>query len=78
MCRGRFSSPEIVRSTLRILTYIDDWLIIVISKEKVMEDTCGVLMHIISLGFRMNVNKSNFTLSHSVFFLGLELNSVFM
>ncbi|XP_048010529.1 uncharacterized protein LOC125244496 [Megalobrama amblycephala] len=65
-------------SGLRILTYIDDWLIIAESKEKVQRDTRRVLTHITSLGFRVNVNKSNFTPSQSVIFLGLELNSVSM
>lgn len=65
-------------SGLRILTYIDDWLIIAESKEKVLQDTCRVLTHITSLGFRVNVSKSNFTPSQNVIFLGLELNSVSM
>ncbi|XP_052473657.1 uncharacterized protein LOC128030230 [Carassius gibelio] len=65
-------------SGLRILTYIDDWLIIAESKEKVLQDTCRVLTHITSLGFRVNVGKSNFTPSQNVIFLGLELNSVSM
>ena len=45
-------------SGLRILTYIDDWLFIAESKEKVLQDTCYVLAHITSLGFRVNMNKS--------------------
>jgi hypothetical protein len=65
-------------SGLRILTYIDDWLIIAESKEKVLQDTCRVLAHITSLGFRVNVSKSNFTPSQNVIFLGLELDSVSM
>ncbi|XP_058634818.1 uncharacterized protein LOC131542294 [Onychostoma macrolepis] len=65
-------------SGLRILTYIDDWLIIAESKEKVLQDTGRVLAHITSLGFQVNVSKSNFTPSQNVIFLGLELNSVSM
>ncbi|XP_056093378.1 uncharacterized protein LOC130072339 [Rhinichthys klamathensis goyatoka] len=65
-------------SGLRILTYIDDWLIIAESKEKVLQDTDRVLAHITSLGFQVNVSKSNFTPSQNVIFLGLELNSVSM
>ncbi|KAI7809562.1 hypothetical protein IRJ41_011558 [Triplophysa rosa] len=41
-------------SGLRILTYIDDWLIVAESEEKVLRDTCSVLTHITSLGFRVN------------------------
>jgi len=63
---------------LRILTYIDDWLIIAESKEKVLQDTGRVLAHITSLGFQVNVGKSNLTPSQNVNFLGLELNSVAM
>ncbi|XP_067307872.1 uncharacterized protein [Pseudorasbora parva] len=65
-------------SGLRILTYIDDWLIIADSREKVLQDTSRVLAHITSLGFRVNVNKSNFTPSQRVIFLGMELNSFSM
>ncbi|XP_051994281.1 uncharacterized protein LOC127652201 [Xyrauchen texanus] len=63
---------------LRILTYIDDWLIIANSREEVVQDTRRVLTHITSLGFRVNVSKSNFTPAQSVIFLGLELNSISM
>ncbi|KAI5103666.1 hypothetical protein C0J45_7247 [Silurus meridionalis] len=62
----------------RILTYIDDWLIIADSREKVIQNTACVLSHIAALGFRVNVNKSNFTPAQEVIFLGLELNSVTM
>ncbi|GAA6095931.1 uncharacterized protein LOC125138511, partial [Tachysurus ichikawai] len=63
---------------LRILTYIDDWLIIADSREKVVQNTARVLSHIATLGFRVNVLKSNFTPAQEVIFLGLELNSVTM
>ncbi|XP_067313977.1 uncharacterized protein [Pseudorasbora parva] len=65
-------------SGLQILTYIDDWLIIADSREKVLWDTSRVLAHITSLGFRVNVNKSKFTPSQRVIFLGMELDSVSM
>lgn len=55
---------------------MDDWLIVAESEERVLRDTCSVLTHITSLGFRVNVNKSNFTPIQSVIFLGLELSSV--
>jgi hypothetical protein len=55
-------------SGLRILTYIDDWLIIAKSKEK----------HITSLGFKVNASKNNLTPSQNVIFLGLVLNSISM
>ncbi|XDV25867.1 hypothetical protein PO909_029703 [Leuciscus waleckii] len=65
-------------SGLRIRTYIDDWLIIAKSKEKVSLDTGRVLAHITSLGFKVNASKNNLTPSQNVIFLGLELNSVSM
>ena len=65
-------------SGLRIRTFIDDWLIIAKSKEKVSLVTGRVLAHITSLGFKMNASKSNLTPSQNVIFLGLELNSVSM
>ncbi len=63
---------------LKILTCIDDWLIIANSREKVMQNTACVLPHITVLGFRVNVGKSNFTPVQNVNFLGLELNSITM
>lgn len=63
---------------LKILTYIDDWLIIADSREKVIQNTFRVLTHIKALGFRVNVSKSSFTPSQNVTFLGLELNSITM
>ncbi|KAL0194774.1 hypothetical protein M9458_008346, partial [Cirrhinus mrigala] len=63
---------------LRILTYLDDWLILADSREKVMQSTARVLAHVTALGFRVNVSKSNFTPVQNVIFLGLELNSVTM
>ncbi|KAL0201455.1 hypothetical protein M9458_004642, partial [Cirrhinus mrigala] len=63
---------------LRILTYLDDWLILADSREKVMQSTSRVLAHVTALGFRVNVSKSNFTPAQNVIFLGLELNSVTM
>ncbi|XP_035277790.1 uncharacterized protein LOC118229687, partial [Anguilla anguilla] len=63
---------------VRILTYIDDWLIIANSKVRVVQDTQLVLTHLSSLGFRVNLSKSNLSPSQSVTFLGLDLNSVSM
>ncbi|XP_073692680.1 uncharacterized protein [Garra rufa] len=63
---------------LRILTYIDDWLILADSREEAIQSTARVLAHITALGFRVNVSKSNLTSSQNVIFLGLELNSITM
>ncbi|KAI7790836.1 hypothetical protein IRJ41_002448 [Triplophysa rosa] len=61
---------------LRILTYIDNWLIIADSAEEVMEDTRRVIAHITSLGFRVNKSKSNFSPSHITVFLGRSAGTV--
>ncbi|KAL0200730.1 hypothetical protein M9458_003917, partial [Cirrhinus mrigala] len=63
---------------LRILTYIDDWLIIADSREEAIQNTARALAHITALGFKVNVSKSNLTPSQNVIFLGLELNSLTM
>ncbi|XP_013877945.1 uncharacterized protein LOC106527568 [Austrofundulus limnaeus] len=63
---------------LRILPYLDDWLICAPTKDQATADTLKVLSHIDRLGLRVNWEKSNFVPSQEVTFLGIVLNSLTM
>ncbi|KAL2079594.1 hypothetical protein ACEWY4_025338 [Coilia grayii] len=63
---------------IRILTYLDDWLVLGRSKDQVLRDTHRVHTHLTSLGFMVNHSKSNYSPSQNVTFIGLELDSVAM
>ncbi len=43
---------------IRVLNYLDDWLILALSRELVSRHRDIVLRHILSLGLRMNAKKS--------------------
>lgn len=44
---------------LKILQYLDDWLLCAPSPDQVLEDTEMVVSHVQSLGFKVNWKKSN-------------------
>ena len=46
-------------SGIKILSYLDNWLICPPSLGQVVEDTQRVISHVRSLGFKVNVTKSN-------------------
>lgn len=62
---------------LKILTYIDDCLIIADSREKVMQNTARVLAHITVLTFRVNVSKNYFNLAQEYYISGSGAHSLF-
>ncbi|XP_074492936.1 uncharacterized protein LOC141768506 [Sebastes fasciatus] len=66
------------RAGLKILPYLDDWLVCASSREQVMQHTERVLAHVQSLGFRVNLKKSNLEPRQETVFLGLCLNSLMM
>ncbi len=63
---------------IRVLNYLDDWLILAHSRELVSHHRDIVLGHIHSLGLRMNAKKSVLLPSQRIVFLGVRLDSVQM
>ncbi|XP_030272800.1 uncharacterized protein LOC115581658 [Sparus aurata] len=65
-------------SGMKILPYLDDWLICAPSHDQVLRDTGLVLSHIQSLGLKVNWTKTNLEPGQQVVFVGLRLDSVAM
>ena len=63
---------------LRILPYLDDWLIQTASHQQAVRDTARVVSHIQDLGFRLNWEKSVLMPSQRVTFVGMTLDSASM
>ncbi len=63
---------------IRVLNYLDDWLILAHSRELVSRHKDIVLGHIHSLGLRSNAKKSVLLPSQRTVFLGVRLDSVQM
>lgn len=63
---------------LRILPYLDDWLICAPSYAQAVRDTRVVLSHIEQLGLRVNLAKSSLVPTRQTVFLGVALDSVTM
>ncbi len=63
---------------IRVLNYLDDWLILAHSRELVSRHRDIVLRHIHSLGFRMNAKKSVLFPSQRTVFFGVHLDYVQM
>ncbi len=61
---------------IRVLNYLDDWLILAHSRELVSRHRDIILRHIHSLGLRMNSKKSVLFPSQRTVFLGVHLDSV--
>ena len=63
---------------VRILNYLDDWLILAQSREQLCEHRDMVLSHLSHLGLRVNWEKSKLTPGQRISFLGMELDSINM
>ncbi|KAI2643070.1 enzymatic polyprotein [Labeo rohita] len=63
---------------IRILNYLDDWLIIAHSRDLLCEHRVLVLRHLSHLGLRVNREKSKLFPVQRISFLGMELDSVNM
>ncbi len=63
---------------VRILNYLDDWLILAQSREQLGDPRDLVLRHLSQLGIRVNWEKSKLSPVQRISFLGVELDSVSM
>ena len=63
---------------LRILNYLDDWLILAQSRTELLSHRAVLLDHLETLGLSVNWTKSSLQPSQSISFLGIDLNSVTM
>ncbi len=63
---------------VRILNYLDDWLILAQSREQLDDHRDLVLRHLSQLGLRVNWKKSKLSPVQRISFLGVELDSVNM
>ncbi len=61
---------------VRILNYLDDWLILAQSREQLCEHRDLVLSHLSQLGLQVNWEKSKLAPVQRISFLGMELDSV--
>ncbi len=61
---------------IRILNYLDDWLILPQSQDQLCEHRDLVLSHLSQLGLRVNWEKSKLSPTQRISFLGMELDSV--
>ncbi len=79
--RRRGRPPASSRAALvgvRILNYLDDWLILAQSREQLGDHRDLVLRHLSQLGLRVNWEKSKLSPVQRISFLGVELDSVSM
>ncbi len=61
---------------VRILNYLDDWLILAQSRRQLSAHRDLVLKHLSLLGLRVNWEKSKLVLTQRISFLGMEFDSV--
>ncbi len=61
---------------IRILNYLDDWLILAQSRALLCEHRDMVLSHLSRLGLQVNREKSKLSPTKRISFLGMELDSV--
>ncbi len=61
---------------VRILNYLDDWLILAHSQDQLCEQRDLVLLHLSQLGLRVNWEKSKLSPMQRISFLDMELDSV--
>ena len=65
-------------SGMRILPYLDDWLLCAPTRGQVLRDTSALLAHVAELGLTVNYTKSHLVPTQESVFLGISLNSVTM
>lgn len=63
---------------IRIMNYMDNWLLCAPTKQQARSNTEDVLLHLLSLGLMLNKEKSCLTPCRMVLYLGLVLDSMTM
>lgn len=63
---------------VRILPYLDDWLICSATREQAIRDTTCLLTHVNQLGLTVNFAKSCLVPSQRIVFIGVVLDSIMM
>ncbi|XP_074533298.1 uncharacterized protein LOC141796211 [Halichoeres trimaculatus] len=63
---------------MKVLPYLDDWLICAPSQSQVVQDTAKLLAHVAQLGLRVNYKKSCLKPSQRVTFIGVTLDTLAM
>ncbi len=63
---------------MRILNYLDDWLILAQSRDTLLSHIDSLLIHLESLGLCVNRRKSILTPSQSILYLGVCIDSLEM
>ena len=63
---------------MRILNYLDDWLVLAQSEAELLSHRTALLSHLECLGLSVNWTKSSLLPRQSTSFLGIELDSVAM
>ena len=63
---------------IRLLTYLDDWLIVADTQQEARRHTEMVVSHLTDLGFRLNLEKSELVPTQRTTFLGVQLDSTTM
>ncbi|KAL0168850.1 hypothetical protein M9458_037072, partial [Cirrhinus mrigala] len=74
MCMNAALSP-LRLSGMRVLNYLDDWLIIAQSRSVLEEHRLRLLAHLACLGLSVNMQKSMLQPRQSITFLGMVLDS---
>ncbi|KAL0152047.1 hypothetical protein M9458_052651, partial [Cirrhinus mrigala] len=69
---------KVAEGRIRILNYLDDWLIMAHSRDLLCEHRDLVLQHLSHLGLWVNREKSKLSPVQRISFLGVELDSVNM
>lgn len=63
---------------MKVLPYLDDWLVCAPSQSQVAQDTTTLLSHVARLGLTVNLKKSCLVPSQTITFLGMDLDTVTM
>ncbi|XP_077371178.1 uncharacterized protein LOC144014787 [Festucalex cinctus] len=63
---------------MKVLPYLDDWLLCAPSRAQVIQDTSDLLSHVARLGIRVNLPKSSLVPSQRTDFIGVKLDTTVM